>query len=179
MSGTGYWSYPILPFEIVACTIFPTTFLEIAVYKWCSLTTWPSAYLYYHVRRLFLFCRTFWSTSYAGRATYEQSTWWTWLLLLVCRAHIDKNQAWNLAKICPGWMDLILILHQRLLSPRWAHELGRSVPLHSSSLVIPSPSIASKVFRPLFLFFWIPVNYSRDDLSLGFLGNFTIDLKLN
>ena len=23
---------PILPFEIVACTIFPTTFLEIAVY---------------------------------------------------------------------------------------------------------------------------------------------------
>ena len=31
-SGTVYCSYPILPFEIVACTFFPTTFLEIAVY---------------------------------------------------------------------------------------------------------------------------------------------------
>ena len=29
---TVYWSYPILPFGIVACTVFPTTFLEIAVY---------------------------------------------------------------------------------------------------------------------------------------------------
>ena len=28
-----YWSYPILPFGIVACTFFPTTFLETAVYK--------------------------------------------------------------------------------------------------------------------------------------------------
>ena len=129
--------------------------------------------------RLFLFCRTFWSTSYVGRATYERSPWWTWLLLLVCRAHTDKNQACNSAKIRPSWMDLILTLHQRLLSPRWAHELGRGFPLHSSSLVIPSPSIASKVFRPLFLFFWIPVNYSRGDLSLWFLGNLTIDLKLN
>ena len=27
-----YWSYPILPFEIVACTVFLTAFLEIAVY---------------------------------------------------------------------------------------------------------------------------------------------------
>ena len=129
--------------------------------------------------RLFLFCRTFWSTSYAGSATYEQSTGWTWLLLLVCRAYTDKNQAWNSAKIRPGWMDLILILHQRILSPPWGHELGRSFPLHSSSLVIPSPSIASKVFRPLFLFLRIPVNYSRGDLSLWFLGNLTIDLKLN
>ena len=32
VSGTVYWSYPILPFGIVACTVFPTTFLEIAVY---------------------------------------------------------------------------------------------------------------------------------------------------
>ena len=32
-SGTVYWSYPILPFGIVACTLFSTTFLEIAVYK--------------------------------------------------------------------------------------------------------------------------------------------------
>ena len=32
MSGTVYWSYPILPFGIVVCTFFPTTFLEIAVY---------------------------------------------------------------------------------------------------------------------------------------------------
>ena len=61
----------------------------------------------------------------------------------------------------------------------WAHELGRGFPLHSSSLVIPSPSIASKVFRPLFLFFRIPVNYSRGYLLLGLLGNLTIDLKLN
>ena len=129
--------------------------------------------------RLFLFCRTFWSTSYVGRATYEQSTWWTWLLLLVYRAHTDKNQACNSGKICPSWMDLILILHQRLLSPPWGHELGRGFPLHSSSLVIPSPLIASKIFRSLFLFFRIPVNYSRGDLSLWFLGNLTIDLKLN
>ena len=27
------WSYPILPFGIVACTFLPTTFLEIAVYR--------------------------------------------------------------------------------------------------------------------------------------------------
>ena len=129
--------------------------------------------------RLFLFCRTFWSTSYVGRATYEQSTWWTWLLLPVCRAHTDKNQARNSAKICPSWMDLVLILHQRILSPPWGHELGRCFPLHSSSLVIPSPSIASKIFRPLFLFFRIPVNYSKGDLSLWFLGNLTIEIKLN
>ena len=32
VSGTGYWSYPILSFGIVACTFFPTTFLEIAVW---------------------------------------------------------------------------------------------------------------------------------------------------
>ena len=32
-SGTVYWSYPIFPFEIVACTFLPTKFLEIAVYK--------------------------------------------------------------------------------------------------------------------------------------------------
>ena len=31
VSGTVYWSYPILPFGIVACTFLPTTFLEIAV----------------------------------------------------------------------------------------------------------------------------------------------------
>ena len=129
--------------------------------------------------RLFLFCRTFWSTSYVGRATYERSPWWKWLLLLVCRAHTHKNQACNSGKICLSWMDLILILHQRLLSPPWGHELGRGFPLHSSSRVIPSPSIASKIFRPLFLFFRIPVNYSRGDLSLWFLGNLTIDLKLN
>ena len=32
VSGTVYRSYPILPFGIVVCTFFPTTFLEIAVY---------------------------------------------------------------------------------------------------------------------------------------------------
>ena len=37
-SGTVYWSYPILPFGIVACTFFPTTFLEIAVYTSNDLT---------------------------------------------------------------------------------------------------------------------------------------------
>ena len=31
VSGTVYWSYLILPFRIVACTFFPTTFLETAV----------------------------------------------------------------------------------------------------------------------------------------------------
>ena len=30
--GTVYRLDPILPFEIVACTFLPTTFLEIAVY---------------------------------------------------------------------------------------------------------------------------------------------------
>ena len=32
-SGTEYWSYPILPLGIVACTFFPTNFLDIAVCK--------------------------------------------------------------------------------------------------------------------------------------------------
>jgi len=36
-----YWSYPILPFGIVACTFFPTTFLEIAVYGKAILTLTP------------------------------------------------------------------------------------------------------------------------------------------
>ena len=31
MPGTKYCAYPILPFGIVACTFFPTTFLEKAV----------------------------------------------------------------------------------------------------------------------------------------------------
>ena len=31
--GTAYCSYPVLPFGIIACTFFPTTFLEIAVYR--------------------------------------------------------------------------------------------------------------------------------------------------
>ena len=29
VSGTVYCSYPIVPFGVVACTFFPTTFLEI------------------------------------------------------------------------------------------------------------------------------------------------------
>ena len=32
VSGKVHWSYPILPFVIIACTVLPTTFLEIAVY---------------------------------------------------------------------------------------------------------------------------------------------------
>ena len=32
------WSYPILPFGIVECTFFTTTFLEIAVYVSCGVT---------------------------------------------------------------------------------------------------------------------------------------------
>ena len=32
VSGTFYWSYPMLRFGIVACTFFPTTFLEITVW---------------------------------------------------------------------------------------------------------------------------------------------------
>ena len=41
VSGTVYWSYPILPSRTVACTFFPTAFLEIAVYtkkKRCQYT---------------------------------------------------------------------------------------------------------------------------------------------
>ena len=33
VSGTMYCSYPILPFGIVVCTFFPTTFLDLAVYE--------------------------------------------------------------------------------------------------------------------------------------------------
>ena len=33
VSGTVCWSYPKLPFGIVACTFSPTTFLKIAVYN--------------------------------------------------------------------------------------------------------------------------------------------------
>ena len=36
-----YWSYPILPFGIVACTVFSTTFLEIAVYSGTSIQRRP------------------------------------------------------------------------------------------------------------------------------------------
>ena len=32
-SGKVYQSYPILPFGFVACTLFPTTFLKIAVFE--------------------------------------------------------------------------------------------------------------------------------------------------
>ena len=35
--GTVYWSYRILPFGIVACTFFPTTFLQITAYNNYSL----------------------------------------------------------------------------------------------------------------------------------------------
>ena len=31
-TGAVYWSYPIVPFGIVACTFLPTTFLKIAVW---------------------------------------------------------------------------------------------------------------------------------------------------
>ena len=39
------WTYPILPFGIVACTFFSTTFLEIAVYRFCFTTEGVSAVL--------------------------------------------------------------------------------------------------------------------------------------
>ena len=44
MSATAYWSYPILPYWIVALTFFPTTFLEIAAYeeKLAQLGGWPN-----------------------------------------------------------------------------------------------------------------------------------------
>ena len=32
-----YWLYPILAFGIVACTVFPKTFLEIAVYIFLAI----------------------------------------------------------------------------------------------------------------------------------------------
>ena len=40
-SGTVYWLYPILPFGIVACPFFPTTFLETAVYRSCRRRVTP------------------------------------------------------------------------------------------------------------------------------------------
>ena len=40
VSGTVYWSYPILPFGIVVCTLFPTTFLEITVNAGLSWPYW-------------------------------------------------------------------------------------------------------------------------------------------
>ena len=42
VSETVYWSYPILPFGIVVCTFFLTTFLEIAVYKTWTPGPWTS-----------------------------------------------------------------------------------------------------------------------------------------
>ena len=39
VSGKVHWSYPILPFGIVACTVYSTTILEIAVYT--NLSTVP------------------------------------------------------------------------------------------------------------------------------------------
>ena len=36
VSVTVFWSYPILPFGIVACTFFSKTFLEVAVYKFAQ-----------------------------------------------------------------------------------------------------------------------------------------------
>ena len=38
--GTVYLSYPILPFGIVACTFFLTTFLEIALYEVTNGSSW-------------------------------------------------------------------------------------------------------------------------------------------
>ena len=40
VSGTVYWSYPILPFGIVVCTLFPTTFLEITANARLSWPYW-------------------------------------------------------------------------------------------------------------------------------------------
>ena len=41
---TVYWSYPILPFGIVACIFFSTTFLEIAVYGTSTSEIPPLSY---------------------------------------------------------------------------------------------------------------------------------------
>ena len=53
-SGTVYWSYPILPFGIVACTFFPTTFLEIAVFKFQTLSC-QNFWIFYFTSRLTLY----------------------------------------------------------------------------------------------------------------------------
>ena len=42
MSGKVHWLYPILPFGIVACTVLPTPFLEIAVFEF-MINTAPLA----------------------------------------------------------------------------------------------------------------------------------------
>ena len=43
-----YWSYPILPCGIVDCTFFPTTSLEIAVYRAFSVTCPASVQIYWN-----------------------------------------------------------------------------------------------------------------------------------
>ena len=58
VSGTVYWSYPTLPFGIVAYTFFLTTFLEIAVYR--SLIQWKWSQLFgktFTINNIFAMCR--------------------------------------------------------------------------------------------------------------------------
>ena len=56
-------SYPILPFRIVACTFFLTTFLEIAVFKPhcrdCLIGHWHDGVLSVYLRKEFNCDRTF------------------------------------------------------------------------------------------------------------------------
>ena len=55
VSGTVYWSYPILPFGIVACTFSPTIrFLEIAVYMSTCTGDWFGT-VYLNVSNVYLF----------------------------------------------------------------------------------------------------------------------------
>ena len=86
VSGTVYWSYPILPFGIVACTLFSTTFLEIAVYK---------AFL---LIRVYLQCRVIsrvnasWATQIARhwKSTFSLSKASTRVLLIMITINIIK-----------------------------------------------------------------------------------------
>ena len=55
VSGKVHWSYPILPFGIVACTVFPTTFLEIAVFEFMINTAPLASNSVYGREKLFLY----------------------------------------------------------------------------------------------------------------------------
>ena len=55
VSGTVYWSYPILPFGIIACTFFPTIYLKIAVYYMSTCTGDWFGTVYPNVCNVYLF----------------------------------------------------------------------------------------------------------------------------
>ena len=89
-SGTVYQSYPILPFGIVACTLFPTTFLEIAVLlrhdAYCPITlsvllVLKSGQLI--ANQMWEFC---YSYDYNGKTSL-----WEFIFIHLCASHSACN----------------------------------------------------------------------------------------